>query len=390
MKRGLILLSLAIAPLFLVAQTEKVAPKPSWGKFITNGFWDNWFISAGVGGKASFGPDDSQGDFSKRIAPSFDFAVGKWIVPVLGARLHANGFRMNGFTTNPKNFYVEGTANAKGAYQQKLEQDIQLQFDLLVNLSNWIGGYRADRFFEFVPFAGSGFIHGDHNTLAVTGGLINKMRLTNALDLNLEVRGDLFDAKYSDESGKGITLTSTLGLAYNFNQREFTRSNDDQLREEIVALLSATDKLKDARNKLAQENSTLQEELRRAQAEKTALQKQLENQQAGLPTIQTQLIFFTIGNAVVSKADRDRLKVWAEIIKATPDKRFIITGYADKATGSPQRNLFISKQRAENVYKILTKEFGANAEQFKVEYKGGVTPKDLPTLHCQRVTIIAE
>jgi outer membrane protein OmpA-like peptidoglycan-associated protein len=398
MRRGLILLSLAVAPLLLVAQTESVAPKPSWGKFVTNSFWDNWFISAGAGGKVYYGPSDRKGDFGDRIAPSFDFAVGKWIVPTLGLRLHVNGFSAKGFATDPNAVHVDGPINSKGLYPQSWNQE-QTQIDVLVNASNWIGGYRSDRFFEFVPFMGAGLMHcysnEIHNTIAATAGLINKMRLTKALDLNLEIRGDIFDAKYSMEpSGKRANgaLTTTLGLAYNFNKRDFTRSNDDKLREEIAALLAATDKLKDARNKLAQENSTLQKALNDAKTANDALQnrlKELENQQLG-SSIQSQFVFFTIGNSVVSKADKDRLKVWAELVKQTPGKRFIITGYADKATGTPQRNLVVSKERAENVFKVLTKEFGANADQFKVEYKGGVSPKDLPTLHCQRVTIVAE
>jgi outer membrane protein OmpA-like peptidoglycan-associated protein len=219
------------------------------------------------------------------------------------------------------------------------------------------------------------------------------MRLTKALDLNVEFRGDVFDAKFSQEAvGRRINaaMNATIGVAYNFNRRTFTRSNDGKLREEIAALLAATDKLKDARTKLAQENSALQDELRRAQAEKAALQQQLANQPKGLTAIQNQYVFFMIGNSVVSKADKDRLKAWAELIKMAPDKRFVITGYADNATGTPQRNLVLSKERAENVFKILTKDFGANADQFRVEYKGGVTSKELPTVHCQRVTIIAE
>jgi outer membrane protein OmpA-like peptidoglycan-associated protein len=397
MKRGFILLSLVVAPLFLVAQTENVPQKPSWKGFVTNGFWDNWFLSVGAGGKVYYGPSDNRGDFGKRIAPSFDFAVGKWIVPTLGLRFHVNAGSAKGFTRDPHNVYVSNsTADSRGFYIQKWNQ-AQAQVDVLLNVSNWIGGYRADRFFEFVPFAGAGLIHGwtngNHNTIAATAGLVNKMRLTKALDLNLEVRGDVFDAKYSRETSSrraNGALTTTVGLAYNFNRCDFSRTNDDKFREEIAAMLAATDKLKDVRDKLARENSALQDKLKQEQDKNAALQNQLNNRPAGLAAIQQQFVFFTIGNSVVSKADKDRLKEWSRIIKDTPDKRFVITGYADNVTGSPQRNLVLSKERAENVFKILTKEFGIAADRFKVEYKGGVSAKDLPVLHCQRVTIIAE
>ena len=39
----------------------------------------------------------------------------------------------------------------------------------------------------------------------------------------------------------------------------------------------------------------------------------------------------------------------------------------------PQFNLRLSQKRAENVYNVLTKDFGVNPSQLKVEYKGGVS-----------------
>ena len=397
MKRGSILLALAVAaPLFLVAQTENVAPKPSWKGFVTNGFWDNWYVSAGAGIKVYDGPHDTRSDFSERIAPTFDFSVGKWIVPTLGVRAHLNGVTAKGYTNSADKAYVSSkTPDKNGMFPQKWHQT-HAQVNVLVNASNWIGGYRPDRFFEFVPFAGGGWIHSwtddGSNSLTLTAGLINKMRLTKALDLNVELRGDLFDAQFSGEptfrwyDGE---LNATVGLAYNFCRSTFSRTNDDKLREEIAALLDAADKLKDARNKLSQENSALQDKLRQEQAKSAKLQSQLDNQPAGA-AVQGQLIFFKIGDATVCKADKDRLTEWAKVIKETPAKRFVITGYADKDTGSPQRNLVLSKERAENVFKILTKELGVSADRFKVEYKGGVSPKELPAVHSQRVTIVAE
>ncbi|MDR2414363.1 MAG: OmpA family protein [Odoribacteraceae bacterium] len=397
MKRGFILLLLASAPLFVVAQAEEVSPRPSWKGFITNGFWDNWFLSVGAGGKVYMGANDHQGDLSKRIAPSFDFAVGKWLMPTLGVRFHLNGISAKGFTRDPNNLYISGnTANAKGAYPQKWKQ-AQAEVDVLLNASNWIGGYRSDRFFEFVPFVGGGLIRGwtkgNHHTMAVTVGLVNKMRLSRAFDLNLEVRGDVFDAKFSQEVGSrrvNGALTSTIGVAYNFNKRTFTRSNTDKLQEEIAALLAIADKLKKEQAALTRENSELQDKLGKEQNKNKAIQDQLNNQSVTPSTIQDQLIFFEIGTTEVSKADKDRLKKWAEIINETADKQFVITGYADNITGSPKRNLELSKQRAENVFKILTKEFGVDANRLKVEGEGGVSAKDLPSLHSQRVTIIAK
>ena len=39
----------------------------------TNGFWSNWFISAGGGIQTYFGDNDNKADFGKRITPAVDF-----------------------------------------------------------------------------------------------------------------------------------------------------------------------------------------------------------------------------------------------------------------------------------------------------------------------------
>jgi outer membrane protein OmpA-like peptidoglycan-associated protein len=63
----------------------------------------------------------------------------------------------------------------------------------------------------------------------------------------------------------------------------------------------------------------------------------------------------------------------AESIKSgDPNAVYVITGYADKGTGSAKVNERLSRKRAENVYKCLVEEFGVNEKQLRVEYKGGV------------------
>lgn len=51
---------------------------------------------------------------------------------------------------------------------------------------------------------------------------------------------------------------------------------------------------------------------------------------------------------------------------------FCITGYADKQTGSAEYNEQLSKLRAEAVYNTLVDKYGVNANQLKMEHKGGV------------------
>ena len=54
-------------------------------------------------------------------------------------------------------------------------------------------------------------------------------------------------------------------------------------------------------------------------------------------------------------------------MKATPEVKYIVKGYADKATGSAKTNQRISDKRAEAVYNALIK---AGVSESQIEWKG--------------------
>jgi outer membrane protein OmpA-like peptidoglycan-associated protein len=54
-------------------------------------------------------------------------------------------------------------------------------------------------------------------------------------------------------------------------------------------------------------------------------------------------------------------------MKANPDVKYVVNGYADKATGSVRTNQRISDKRAEAVYNALIK---AGVSESQIEWKG--------------------
>lgn len=394
MKKKLVMLLIAWVPLLSFAQesTEVVVQErnTSWSGYVTNGFWDNWFISIGAGGQVYFGQNDSQGKFGKRIAPSFDFSIGKWLVPTIGVRAQVSGFTLKGFTYDPNNMYATGSPDKDGLYKQNWKQ-FNVHGDVLLNLSNWIGGYRTDRFYEAVPYLGFGIMHAcrsaSNNVFTANAGLINKMRLSDAFDLNVEIRGSVFEKKFAGEPGgkraNGI-LTVTAGFTYKFNERHFQRSMQPVVMAEDIALAATTQQLEATRAQLAEQqahNRKLLEDLDRTRAMKQDVKVEKETVMAPLA------IFFTINRANITARDKVNLKYVAETIKQNPNKVYTIIGYADKATGTPEFNMQLSHQRAENVFKILTKDYGVNPNQLKVEAKGGVANM-FDSNPLNRVTIV--
>jgi hypothetical protein len=84
------------------------------------------------------------------------------------------------------------------------------------------------------------------------------------------------------------------------------------------------------------------------------------------------LVNFVIDKVEVVNRERVNLKIVADMMKATPNQKYLICGYADKHTGTVKRNIWLAEHRAKNVYRILTEEFGVSESQLILDDKGGV------------------
>ncbi len=83
-------------------------------------------------------------------------------------------------------------------------------------------------------------------------------------------------------------------------------------------------------------------------------------------------IFFEIGKATLSSKDKARVKLYAEAINSTKDNSvYLVSGYADKKTGSVKGNQKLSEKRAEAVYKALVAE-GVDESRLEKQAFGGV------------------
>lgn len=123
----------------------------------------------------------------------------------------------------------------------------------------------------------------------------------------------------------------------------------------------------------------MRQKLNEMSAENERLKKALaENDQREARTIvkkiaAANLVTFQINKTKLSNEARANLGLLAQIIKeGDPDAVYTITGYADAGTGNSRGNERLSKERAENVYDCLVKEFGVKDKQLRIDYKGGV------------------
>lgn len=350
--------------------TEEVIYNNDKYKVETNHFWDNWFVSAGFGGQIIFGNHDKQVKFFDRIAPALDIAVGKWFTPGIGVRLMYSGLSVKGatqkeghgeFPTHSTGVDVPGKGG-DGYWLMKQKFDFyNLHLDALFNMSNILCGYNEKRVYNCTPYVGLGWarVWESPQSMEVSAnvGILNSFRLNDALNLNLDIRGayvsDRFDGELGGRWGEGI-WSATVGLTYRFKQRGWGRSKTivrthDRQRE----LKAMQDKLNDMQAQLAQRKRDSITVVRTLAA--------------------ANFVIFKIDTWDLTNESRVQLGLFAETIKkADPNAVYIITGYADKGTGSVERNVILSKNRARVVYECLVNEFGVPKKQLRVDHKGGV------------------
>lgn len=355
---------------------ERVTKK---GPYLTNKFFDNWFIGVAGGVNLYTGHGDAGGSFSKRIAPAMDLNLGKWFTPSVGLRFQASGFWAQGWLGAMQTDYTEGD-KIDGRYKKKFNQ-ANVHADFLWNISNAIGGFKNERTWDFVPYFGFGVAHSwkdDYKTVthfAMTVGLLNNIRLGDVVDLTLEgkymmVKPD-FD-KFSGGKKLDGQVTVTAGLSFKLGPKGGFK------RPIAVAPADYTP----YKNRI----SRLEGDLDDANARIAKLAKDLEAER-NRPVEKTQIVapaamtvFFEIGQSFLTDKDMINLEDIAKTIKASPNKKYTVTGYADSSTGSAARNTIISRQRAESVANALVEKFGVTKSQLVVDSKGGVADHKDPKL----------
>lgn len=79
-------------------------------------------------------------------------------------------------------------------------------------------------------------------------------------------------------------------------------------------------------------------------------------------------VFFKLDRVNIEDREMVNLQLLADMMKRHPETKFNIHGYADKATGTPERNIWLAEHRAENVYKALV---NLGVDKYQIETSVG-------------------
>ena len=363
----------------LIAVTASAQEQDHGKRVVEGSFWDNWELSAGMGAGMHTERGTGNGAFGQKLGFEGNFSIVKWVSPVVGLRAQLQGGRLS-------NYDLE-LGRERWPY-------LFAHGDVLINFSNLVGGYREDRAYYLIPFAGAGSIwanftdksqaktgRGTLQDFALTAGLLHKFRLSPAVDFHIEMKSWLTNTsvlpiELKERSTWG--LSATAGFAYRFGRRGWDRVEDiAYTAEDLAVYRQAADKSAEALKAAEEENARLKRALQeerdraaRAEAAATdaAAQPRVAEKEAST------LILFSIGSTTLTKQEQLRLEQVAEMIKRGPqENRYKLEGYADKQTGTKALNERLAAERAREVYDFLVKQ-GVNPDVLSYEGMGEENP----------------
>ena len=378
MKSKLVIFSLLLAGTAMTvnAQTKE--------KYVSEKASDNIFVSV-TGGISMVNSGKSEGKFGKP-APHITVSLGKWFTPVWGVRAQGGLWKAN-FDTN-HSFGTFDSNNLPVGQSADYDKNVgQIRLDAMYNISNAIWGYNPDRIFNLSVFAGPGLTiaktadgmvqYGECNQswarvpagdskgrVYVNGsvGLQGKFNINKYWDIDIEARGELAPSYlgYLSTAKTVGGIYVGAGATYTFGGKKFvpyiSKVDVDALNDEINKYRSELEQaqadLANAKNALANVKPEVKEVVKEVQV-------------AG-----PRAIFFKIGSARLDDYGKVNIQLAAKILKANPDKKYRVAGYADKATGSASWNQKLSEKRAQVVYDALIAE-GVDKDQLELVGFGG-------------------
>ena len=288
-------------------------------------------------------------DLDRKWAPMGALSFGGYFTRVVGARLQGNGWMWKqDYPTVEGNLHKYFGGNA----------------DLLVNLTNIFMGDRG-HLIDVVALGGLGMHYADleHEAKAAVGDLEKvkgdiwsmNLRLGGQLGVNLskalaiQLEGGVHKVNDHDNPGniyKKWWPYAMVGVAYRFGHAK-------------------------PRNVAPAVTPVVQEVVEEQSANVTPAKPVVEKKpepvvekkpEPKVPEKQTENVFFRIGRSAVGAqqaATIDKIAQWA---KDHPQATILLTGYADKATGTARVNQALSERRAAAVKDALVKR-GISADR---------------------------
>jgi Outer membrane protein and related peptidoglycan-associated (lipo)proteins len=337
------------------AKEAKATFQPGWYMSLYTGY--NLFLGEGnnilqSGNKISL---------RKNGSPMSTFGLGYDFSPIIGLRGELGWARFHWNQTSPVTNISYPTW-----------WSMNLTGDLTVNLSNWWGGYNPDRIFDVTAFGGVGLgYRSAHDidskkllTPIVRAGLIGTFHLSKQFDLNAEVATNAVSDKFNGyKAGLFFDDFTAFQVGFTYHFKATSKAAPAPAPEPIIQIKEVV------------KHDTVFVKVPAPKETKTVTKEF------------TKEIFFGFDNSSVNDLNKKAaIEETVAFLKANPDAKLTIDGYADKNTGSKAYNLKLSKKRAQAVAKAITK---AGVDKNRLTVVGhGVIPQMYKEIAKNRLTTL--
>ncbi len=385
------------------AQEQKSEFRPHWSMQVQGG------VGHTVGETA----------FTDLLSPAAAIYGRYDFCPVFGLRAGLSGWQARGF--------LSGSTGASTPHLDYKWNYLQGDVDALFDLCNIFAGFRAGRIFNPYLLAGVGgnysfgqddkvknntdrfrdpdFVWTDSKFFpACRLGAGVDIRLSNVVYLSIEANTNILPNKFNCKSSDNVDWQNNLlaGLTFKFGGNSGkaaapgTVTVDRPAKTAAKAAPSKTGKPAPAKAEEAAPAKT--ENAAPAKAEKAApaagapdtSKAAAAPEDSKAPSFEpiSDNIFFTIGRYVISASEQAKIDALAAKMKAAAPASIVISGYADKGTGSAARNMFLSQKRAEVVKAAFVKA-GIAEKDIEIKFYGSeVNPFQIPAQNRVAVCIV--
>lgn len=331
------------------------------------GFGDNWFIQGQGGASYTVSENSGEADFFKLVSPAAALSLGKHFSPQVGARVQVSGWESKSYLAKDKTYKINY---------------LQANLDGLFNLGNILSKYQGEKSFNLYGILGIGLANtfknddyklGKTRSVVPRVGLQADFALSKNLSLNVEAIGSLmaddFNGQVAGRKYDGVG-SALVGLTYHFGKGFETVDVGDPA--ELQAL---NDKVNAQKAQLSDKDRQIQE----ARSAIAALERRLAEKPAPVKEVRTNtetevlmnaVVVFRLGSAKLEQNQDINIYNAAKYLQENGNVNIIVTGYADKATGTPKINQKLSEQRSQTVADILIKKYGIAANRITVEASG--------------------
>lgn len=297
---------------------------------LTSSFGDNWFVEADGGvntifNMSSFGP----------LQPAVAFRFGKWFVPSLGVRIGLQGLK------NQPNGVETGWFSGEDAFHfYHLDADVMLS---VFNLFK----YNEQRFWDLCPFARAACVYTattDGHDFEPAGGvgIHNGLRLGKRVDLAIDIAAIAGRERAWRQRGDVAVFPSvTAGVVVKLGRVGWRRIAPEK---EYVYEPVYVDR-----------RDTVTVEVEKVVVDSVLIQQMKE---------EPLTLYFDLDQIVLTQREIDHLERYAHYV-LNPDSVVLLTGSADKETGNPEHNQWLSEERNAYVKNILIQTYGLKPENIQ-------------------------